>query len=383
MKRKVISAFVLTATLTLPMSSHAAMFVYDPTAAYNFLLLVKQWAVELIWHTQTDAVTMLANMKSNLMNKTVSEGIAEWQVNEELRRENIRIQHSLEQPETTCATMSHATNTLTSDTNVAMATHAAVADRAIKGRRLAPSAPGGTSREPIPITANENSTNQIIKTYDYVVSNFCTPAEAKAGRCQGVDASAVKYPGGDIRGDLLFGDGSGPDGSGNGSLTISTEQNVAVEAFISNIVDGMSPEILRNPAWEKTEAGRKYVLMVRQYAAFMSLTSNSLHSIQQNHAIDKNLGMSKMEAADRFVKLKWSKESIQDLATATEPHKILREIAQQNAYRLWFEFQQLTASERQEALLAGQLALMSNQFFTPALAAQKSNAVNRGNSAGS
>lgn len=394
MKKIYRKVAVFTLSLTLAMPSFAGgLPVIDLAAAANAALQLAEWAKSIAqqaWqtaqqerqHIESDATAMMTGYKTAMAQKTVAEGVAEWQVKEQVRRENVRLLHSLEQPETTCATMAQAGKAVELDATVNSAVHASTAAHVLETRIGKPSAPGGTSIRREPINTNSNSTQQVVKTYDYVVSNFCSPSEAKAGRCEGVNQSEIAYPGGDIRADLLFGDGSGPTGAGNGSLTITTEQDVAVEAFISNIIDSMSPEMLRNPAWEKTEAGRKYVLMVRQYAAFMSLSGNSLHSIQKNHLIDPKLGISRMDAADKFVKLKWSKESISDLATATEPHKILREIAQLDSYRLWIEFQNLAAGERQEAIMAGQLALMTNQSFGPGLAAQKQAATSKGNSLG-
>ena len=54
-----------------------------------------------------------------------------------------------------------------------------------------------------------------------------------------------------------------------------------------------------------------------------------------------------------------------------------------NAYRMWIEYQNLTASDRQEAILAAQLALLTRQTYSSNLAQQKQAAIGRGNSSGS
>lgn len=385
--KKIFRPLALTAALLFAAGpASAQQVVIDPTALVEWFAqigaMAEQLAQDMANHVEADATIEMANAKNAAAHRAVAEGIASWQEKETLRRENARLSHSLEQPATTCAAMTVAGTAVTVDANVNSSVHLSTASHVIGPRTTAASAAGGTTMTIPAIQNTQNSTQQVVTTYNYVKSNFCTPDEASAGRCAGVTQSGVKYPGGDVRADLLFGDGSGSTGAGAGTLTISTDQNVAVEAFISNLVDNMSPEALRNPAWEQSDAGRKYVLMVRQYAGFMSLSANSLHSIQKNHLIDPTLNMSRMDAADQFIKLKWSPSSIADLATATEPHKILRDIAQMNAYRLWLDFQKLSSEERQESLLAGQLALMTNQYMTPALAQQKAAAIGRGNSSG-
>lgn len=267
--------------------------ISDPSALKQWgsqlLAMAEQYAQSAYEHTQHDATIEMAAAKRAGADRAVSEGVASWQAKEGLRQENVRINHALTQSATTCGAVQTAGAAPTMDVTANTASHTSVASHALGTRTLATSATSGGTTMTVPaIHNNSNSTQQVVKAFDYVHSNFCTPDESSSGRCAGVTATNVQYPGGDVRGDLLFGDGQGPKGDGNGSLTISSDQNVAVEAFINNIVDSASPEMLRNPAWEQSDAGRKYVLMVRQYAAYMSLVSNSLHAIQANHTLQPN-----------------------------------------------------------------------------------------------
>lgn len=388
LKRPLVVA-ALSLALLAPLPSYAfgagelAGAIVSAFIAY-FLPPVK------VIQAQMEANTQLTAVKSTLANKAVAEGIAEWQVKEELRREAVRIKHSLKQPETTCGSLAQANAGPKIDASVQTATFAKSFGHATRTRRKNAVEPAGTKYDAPPVTATANATQQVLKNYDYLKSNFCTPEEQKLNRCAGY-AAATKYPGGDIRPELLFSDG-------NGNGTLADEQGQAVDAFIDHIVDSMGPELLRNPAWDQTPEGRKYVLMVRDYAAFMNLSKHSLQTIQMNHTAVPGLGdtleltkdprfsdrhnVSKMEATDLYIKTKWSPATIKDMATATDPATILRDLAMMSAYRLWLDYQNLAAGERSEALLAGQLALMTRQEFTAALATQKAAATRGGNSAG-
>lgn len=326
-----------------------------------------------------DATNMLLAMKTQIAQRMVSEGIASWQAKENFRRDAVRTTYALEQPETTCASMAKARLAARLDQAVGSS-----ADRRSGNQSISPTyaravEPGGTAYWKAPTAANVNAPEQIIKTYDYITSNFCSANDVRLKRCA---KESTKYPGGDIRAELLFGS--------DGNPSVSDSQSDAVDAFINNILDTMSPELLRNPAWDKTPEGRKYVLMLRQYSAFISLSKNSFIRIQENHKAILGLGdmleltkdprfatrhdISRMEASDLYIKTQWSPAAIKDMASAVEPHKILRSLAIMNAYRLGIEYESLATGERQEALLSGQLALLTQQTLAAPLAAQKARA---------
>lgn len=323
-----------------------------------------------------DATNMLISSRSDMANRLINEGIASWQAKEAVRRDMVRNVYAMEQPETTCGSMAQARIANKVDQSVAASSDRKSAMRTIAPRFSKSVEPGGSSMMSNPVVSNVNGTEQIIKTYDYVTSNFCTERDVELKRCT---KAATKYPGGDMRAELLFGT--------DGNPSVSDSQTDAVDAFISNIVDSMAPELLRDPQWDKTPEGRKYVLMIRQYAAFLSLSRNSFLRIQENHKAILGLGdmleltkdprfadrhdISRMEASSLYIKTQWSPAAIKDMATAVEPHKILRSLAIMNSYRLGLEYESLAVAERQEALLAGQLALMTQQTLAAPLAAQK------------
>lgn len=376
--------------LAAPLPSQAAPGAGEIASAIVSLFMAYVMPPLIVLHAQTDATTQISALKTSLANKAVAEGVAEWQVKEEIRRDGVRVSHSLQQPETTCSSMAQASVGPKVDASVKSATYAKSASHVVASHTMPAVEASGTSYAVPPLHSNVNATQQVVKTYDYVMSNYCTAEDAAKNRCGG-RAAATKYPGGDMRAELLFSDNAGND-------TMAADQSKAVDAFINTIADSMAPEMLRNPEWDQTAEGRKYVLMVREYSAFMSLAKHSLHTIEMNHMPIAGLGdamdltkdprfanrhdISRMEAADLYIKTKWSPDSIKDMATATEPAPILRDIAMMSSYRLWLEYQSLAASERQEAVLSGQLALMTRQAYTAPLEAQKQRATANGNSAG-
>lgn len=386
--KKHLSALVVCSPILLAPSLSYAGF---PSPAEIANAVVQAFMGPLtILNTQSEANLQMSNNKSSLANKAVIEGVAEWQMKESIRRENVRLSHSLVQPETTCGSMAAASVGPAVDSSVKTATFNRSSSQVITSHSLRAVEPTGLPLVVRPLTLNDNGAQQVVQTYNYAMSNFCTPDEDAAHRCGGRHAAA-KYPGGDMRPELLFTDSAGND-------TIAADQDAAVDAFINNLTDSISPETLRNPAWENTVEGRKYVIMVRQYIAYMNLAKFSLQSIETNHLPIASLGdsllitadprfanrhnISRMEAADLYIKTKWSPESVKDLATATDSTTILRDIAMMTSYRLWIEYQQLSASEREESLLAGQVALLTRQVYSDALVKQKEMAVSHGNSNG-
>lgn len=389
--KKIFLTTALIMTMAVPGTARADWGPADLARAIVSIVLQGYFIPILTrMHAETDANAQIVGMKTAMANKVVAESIAEYREASEHKRQATRIQESLRQPETTCSSLAQASVGPKVDIAVKAAIQAQSSASANQKRGLPAQTAGGKSVEEVPIQVNANTTQSIIKKYDYVMSNFCSQAEADAGRCNGYKPAA-KYQGGDIRAELLFGDESGND-------TASADQKAAVDAYIENIVESMPPELLRNPEWDKTPEGRKYVLMVRQYAAFMSLSRYSLRAIQLNHMPIDGLGdatgvtqdprfvdrknISRMEATDLFIKSKWSPAAIKDMATQTEPVAILRNIAMMNAHRMWMEYQNLAANERQEALLSGQLALAARQSLAGPLDKQRVTATGRGNSAG-
>ena len=395
--------FLLLAVIFYSSQASAQMVTYDPAAVaqlikgyaqqvQQYAQMVFQTAEEARLHIEADATVMMTGLKSDIANKGIQEDIAQYHESEENRRETIRLAHALVQPATTCVALGAADSGPKVDASIKAAVFSKSSSHIVATHSLPALEPAGTTYLVTPLHANTNEVQQVVQAYNYSMSNFCTQAEVDANRCGGYTKAAGKYPGGDISPQYLFTDINGND-------TMKSDQHMAVDAFINHIVDSIPPEVLRNPQWESTPDGRKYVLMVREYASYMNLAKYSLNTIELSHMPIAGLGdamgltndprfadrhdISKMEAADLYIKTKWSPEAIKDLATATEPTTILRDIAMMNAYRMWIEYQNLTASDRQEAILAAQLALLTRQTYSSNLAQQKQAAIGRGNSSGS
>ena len=58
---------------------------------------------------------------------------------------------------------------------------------------------------------------------------------------------------------------------------------------------------------------------------------------------------------------------VKDLATATQPHVILRDMAQMSSFSLWLSYQALEQSQRTASLQAHQLVLIADQTMRPQL----------------
>ncbi len=309
--------------------------------------------------------------KSAIAEKNTAEAIASFEAQERIRLEALRIRESLEQPESTCETMATA-DALGNAT-------AEVKVNAYRGAVQASTGGVVVGRHKLPSnTGNTSTANYMRRTYDISMTEFCTEEDKQRGRCEKVGPLA----GADMTGANLFTDGQGND-------TQRPDAQTGNALFINRIVGGMPPELLANPNWEKTPQGMAYVDMVRRYAAFQSLAAHSLNSIATSHAPQAGLGtrsltaahtgrvdISKMEMFANFVKMKFSSASIQDAATATDPNKILRDMAQVNAFRLAMDQEALQSASRTEALLAAQLSLLAEQQLAGQLGSQRSAAAN-------
>ena len=226
-------------------------------------------------HIESDAAVMATGLKSDIAKKGIKEDVAQYQQTEEDRREIVILSRAMEQAETTCTSLSAAD----AGPKIDISVKSAIAKKALSHindfHTMVAVEKNGTTYNVPPTHLNRNAVQQIVRPYDYVMSNFCTESEAAMNRCGG-NLAATKYPGGDMSPQYLFSDSAGNE-------TMGADQYLPVDAFINHIVDSVPPEILRNPNWEATPEGQKYVLMVREYAAYMNLAKYSLQSIQLNH----------------------------------------------------------------------------------------------------
>lgn len=314
--------------------------------------------------------------KSAIAAKNVAEGIASYEAQERLRLASIDAREKLQQPVNTCATIAAANAMPNADVSTRVA--AARATSSLLSGRPAPLRNVDGSASPKlaeSIAYSSDAQKAILDNHDYTMRNYCTDEDAKRNRCQ-KNASKPELAGADFQANFLF---MGTDGT----ESYTPGQEIAVDAYIRRVVNVMPPEMLRDPAWERTPQGKAYIELTRRYGAFLSMPTYSLNQIKAGHVRQPGLGdathtsqrtgrsdISMMEAISTFVQSKFSAEAIKDLAVSLDPNKILRDMAQTNSYRLWIEYQQLRQAERMEAMLAGQLALMSEQQLRGQLAAQ-------------
>jgi hypothetical protein len=122
----------------------------------------------------------------------------------------------------------------------------------------------------------------------------------------------------------------------------------------------------------------------------LSISSYALNQIKMYHTTISGLGtttklatmssgsypnkpdMSVSEVIERFVASKFSPENVATLAAATEPHVILRDMAQMDAFRLQMSYHSMQQSSQMEAIAAHQLLLMADQALRPRIDSQRS-----------
>lgn len=201
--------------------------------------------------------------------------------------------------------------------------------------------------------------------YTVVMEAFCSKADKDRGRCIKVTNPLVADD--NVRAGLLFGDEQG-------ALTRDTKQEQAVQAVIERLAGVRNvPPPLPNPASEKTASGKVYVETQRDYAAMSQLASSSLQRIRMNHRAQAGVGdslksagiasdqipsdLSMSDAVRTYIDAVLSPSSLHDMAGATDPLPILRQMVQTDSFDLWLQFQQLQASQRMAALQAAALTL--------------------------
>ena len=308
-------------------------------------------------------------LKSATAGKAVAEGLESYAQQQELKQRAADLSDAMEQPQTTCKAMATASN-LTAAT--------------VGGQRSVVQSQGSRMQR-LSISSNVNPAATTDATYRASGQKFCTPEEARQGICTRASTDP-KCAGADRDAAYLF---QAPDGSasydGNGAV-----QSDATDAYINRVVGGISPAALPNQGadlYRKNPQARAYVEMARRYNAMQSMATYALEQIRETYRTKPGLGastlmanvpgfatkndMSMAEVVERFVATKFSPDSVQDLAKATQPHVILRDIAQMNSFQLWMSYQAMQQSSVQEGLMAHQLALLTDEVLRPQINAQR------------
>ena len=313
-------------------------------------------------------------LKATMAEKSVAEGIEAYSQQQELQNRAQDLSESLKQPATTCQAMATANSLSAADNSTQVRAFRAQTKMMAK----------------VSVAANTNTLAALDSTYTASSANFCTAHEQALGVCT-VKAGGQfgNLAGADRDAMFLF---QSKDGSssfeGDGEA-----QAMAADSYIARIVSGIPAQALQQQGedyYRKNPQARAYVELSRRYNAMLSMGGYSLNQIKETHRTQKNLGtdtmlatvsvpgftankahMSMAEAVERFVATKFSPDSVKDLATATKPHLILRDMAQMNAFSLWMSYQAMQQSSRVEGLQAHQLTLVAEQTLRPQLDAQR------------
>lgn len=322
---------------------------------------------------QVGAATRAEVLKSAMANKAVEEGLEAYRQQEDLRNKALDLQASMEQPASTCQAMATSTSLSTAAQNA----QARVFSTQAKAMRS--------------IATNTSTVQALDTAHQASNTNFCSPEEAASGVCT-VNRSAryANLAGADHDAMFLF---QAKDGSSSYEGVDNGAQAEAADAYIARVMAGIPPEQLRDRGedyYRRNPQARAYAELQRRYNAMLSMGVYSLSQIKEMHRTQAGLGrdtmmatvsvggfapnkndMSMSEVVERFVATKFSPDSVKDLAKATQPNVILRDMAQMNSFQLWMSYQQMLQSSRTEGLMAHQLALMAEQTLRPQIDAQR------------
>ncbi|MEJ6002680.1 hypothetical protein [Paucibacter soli] len=372
--RRALTALLMGATLNLALqgAAHAQL-----APLYNDLMnTIQQQAMNKFMATmglgvegavtQSGAATRAEILKGAMAKKSVAEGLEQYRQQVKLQNTTQDLAGSLKQPALTCDTM---------------AVQDGLSGSVMAGRAKVN---GSQKRVLAQITGNKNTADLVDKAHAASNELTCTPAEQARGICK---VGNVALAGADQNAAFLF---QGKDASPSYDGPRDGPHGRAVDAYITRVVAALPPQQLEGVQYEKNPASRAYVELMRRFAAVSSMSAYSLNQIKEAHTTQPGLGtstnmanvtaggftsgkadMSILEAMQRFVAKKFSPESMKDAATATNANLILRDMAQTNAFQLWMEHQTLLQDSRTEALMAHQLALMTEHVLRPQLEAQR------------
>ena len=328
--------------------------------------------------TQSGAATRAEVLKSAMVKKSVAEGLEANRQQLKLQRAAQDTADALKQPALTCDTL---------------AVQDGLGNAVMSGRSKVRESQKGVLKQ---LNSNTNTLATLEKAHKASNDLTCTPDEDARGICK-VNKSVPELAGADQNAAFLF---QGKDGSPSYDGPRDGPQGRAVDGYINRVVAGLPPQQLGASNYAKSLTGRAYVELTRRFSAISSMSAYSLNQIKEAHTTQPGLGtntrmadvtaggftagkpdMSMLEAMQRFVAKKFSPESMMDAATATNANLILRDMAQTNAFQLWMEHQTLLQDSRTEALMAHQLALLTEQVLRPQLDVQRAAAARAGSTA--
>jgi hypothetical protein len=319
---------------------------------------------------QSGAAVQAEIMKSAMTHKAVVEGLEAYREQSDLQTLALNTSDSLQQPVTTCQTMAAESSM-----------GGALATKAVK-------ISANQARVLHRISANMNTALTVETAHQATNAKMCTPQEASLGICKPTsDSSFIDLAGADQQAAFLFTSKAGSSSYAGGA---DGPQAVAVNGYIDRVVTGVPPQQLSQSAYATSPAARAYMELIRRYKAVLSMASFSLNQVKESHNSQTGLGtatslatidvagyeankadMSMFEAVERLVAVKFSPTAITDAATAKSPTVMLRDMDQMMAFKLWMDNQSLQQETRTEALMAEQLALLTEKTLRPQLEAQR------------
>ena len=323
--------------------------VYEGLSAQ--LKKIEEILVEMAYKLQGEVGKQTQAMRAT------EESIATYQLQEDLRKEAVQMAEKLQQPANSCQTMAMSGGIQVASANARMQAQAYTQSR-------------------VNAMLNEGSNQKrILSSYERSTTKYCSKFDIDAKRCKG----EPELKNGDISADYMFKSASGE------GMTYDPKQLEAVHAYIDRVV-GAGPSAL--PVKCETDQCKAYEELRKDYMANASMSLNSLAEISSAYAAQPGLAeragvksivgkddISMMEAIDAFVRMKFSKDALIAAGTATSPETLLRELVQNDAFRLWMDFNNMRQMERVEAMQASELAILNAQHMRGALEAQRAAAI--------
>ena len=275
--------------------------------------------------------------------RAVEESIATYEIQEQLRRDAADIESKFVQPAHACESISMSEN---------------IQEAAMSARERAASF---TKARVNAMLAETNPVRRILNGYERSTTEFCSEYDIETGRCKG----SPKVVNGDISASHMFSSATSP------RLSYDENQVAAVDALIERLAGSdYVPRAL--PARCETDQCKAYEELRKSYVAMNSLPMHSLSEIASTYIPQTGLATktgteavlgrsdaSVMETIEAFINMKFSADAIKDAGTAQSSETILREMAANQAFRLWIEFNVMRQMERMEAMQATELALLN------------------------
>lgn len=207
---------------------------------------------------------------------------------------------------------------------------------------------------------------EVIETHNDL---YCSQADADRKRCSAVSDKVMQDA--DVNAGTLLAPAN--------DSTYSEQEAKAAKDFVTMVTNPVPHEMLP-AAFEKTAAGKSYVLAQRIAQAQMSVADFSLSSIQTSHEVSTEgeagglsmIGWLSKSIRERFANPEWN----QTMASASDPAVILRDIAIQMSQKNYLDFLAYQQSERMEAVLATQLAIAAREHNDKTLNALRAAASN-------